>query len=77
MLKQVPRLFSQLAFKGSRFMIPHFAKVDRGGEDAFTASPFCLAVADGVGGWANMGIDPGIYSRKLISNIELQLKENL
>ena len=24
-----------------------------------------LAVADGVGGWANHGIDPGLYSKKL------------
>jgi len=24
-----------------------------------------LAVADGVGGWAEVGVDPGLYSKKL------------
>jgi len=29
-----------------------------------------LAVADGVGGWAESGVDPAIFSRKLCKNIE-------
>jgi protein phosphatase PTC7 len=28
----------------------------------------CPGVADGVGGWAEMGIDPGEYARKLMSS---------
>jgi protein phosphatase PTC7 len=48
-------------------MIPHPKKADRGGEDAFEiakdASLVC--VADGVGGWARKGVDPGLYSRHL------------
>ena len=33
-----------------------------------------LAVADGVSGWSQYGIDAGIYARKLISNISLLLQ---
>jgi protein phosphatase PTC7 len=29
-----------------------------------------LIVADGVGGWADSGIDPGLYSKKLVSIME-------
>ena len=53
-------------------MIPHPDKVEKGGEDAvFTSSRYAaltrslLAVADGVGGWADSGVDPAFYSRKL------------
>jgi len=27
-------------------------------------------VADGVGGWASKGVDPGLYSRALVRNIK-------
>lgn len=27
-------------------------------------------VADGVGGWADSGIDPGLYSKKLVALVE-------
>ena len=55
-------------------MIPHPEKVHKGGEDAFfTDSKYnsiyskfsILTVADGVGGWASHGIDPGLYSKEL------------
>lgn len=29
-----------------------------------------LVVADGVGGWADSGIDPGLYSKRLIKIME-------
>ena len=29
-----------------------------------------IAVADGVGGWAESGIDPAIFSKKLCKNID-------
>jgi len=51
-------------------MIPHPEKADRGGEDAVYASRQVMAVADGVGGWTNQGINPANYSRKLCKNIE-------
>ena len=47
-------------------MIPHPEKAEKGGEDAGYASLSYLAVADGVGGWADSGVDPGLYSKKLI-----------
>ncbi|GAQ82630.1 hypothetical protein KFL_001180090 [Klebsormidium nitens] len=50
--------------------LPHPAKVEKGGEDAF----FCtengkssyVGVSDGVGGWATLGINAGLYSRELM-----------
>lgn len=53
-------------------MIPHPEKAHRGGEDAMYASRQyvrtynrVMSVADGVGGWTEMGINPAMYSRKL------------
>lgn len=43
-------------------MLPHPSKLDKGGEDAFYVHENVVAVADGVGGWTNHGIDPAIYS---------------
>ena len=51
-------------------MIPHPEKTAKGGEDAYYASKHVLAVADGVGGWNEVGVDPALYSRKLCKNIE-------
>jgi len=46
-------------------MIPHPDKAHRGGEDAYFNSTLMLAIADGVGGWNNQGVDPSKYSRFL------------
>lgn len=35
-------------------MIPHPEKAHKGGEDAYFADKLLLAVADGVGGWADV-----------------------
>ena len=48
-------------------MIPHPDKAYSGGEDAYFANNQLLIVADGVGGWADYGVDPGFYSRFLCS----------
>jgi len=40
------------------------------GEDAHFATPRALGIADGVGGWACLGIDAGLYSRELMVNCE-------
>src|SRR4051812_43721587 len=50
--------------------IPHKEKVYRGGEDAFflAADGRGIGVADGVGGWADAGVNPAIYARKLMSS---------
>jgi len=34
------------------------------------ASKQVLVVADGVGGWADSGIDPGLYSKRLVKIME-------
>lgn len=52
-------------FRAGVFINPHFQKRHKGGEDAAFVSASMLAVADGVGGWAESGVDPAIYSKKL------------
>ena len=44
-------------------------KRDKGGEDAWAASKSFLAVADGVGGWADRGVDPGLFSKQLTKDL--------
>ena len=51
-------------------MNPHPAKRDKGGEDAATVTEAFIALADGVGGWADSGVDPAKYSRQLCKNIQ-------
>jgi len=50
-------------------------KIETGGEDAFYANDIVLSVADGVGGWAEHGIDSALYSKKLTANVEQYFKE--
>mmetsp|Transcript_1884 Transcript_1884/g.3297 ORF Transcript_1884/g.3297 Transcript_1884/m.3297 type:complete len:450 (-) Transcript_1884:139-1488(-) len=77
--RQFPRRYSStplteyaskppLQFVFGTHMIPHPDKAYRGGEDAlFVSTDFNAAgVADGVGGWSNQGIDPGLFSRQLM-----------
>ena len=47
------------------FVLPHMQKRHKGGEDAAVLTDRMLAVADGVGGWAESNIDPANYSRRL------------
>lgn len=51
-------------------MLPRPDKVATGGEDAFFIAPdgASVGVADGVGGWADVGVDPAQHSRLLMSN---------
>jgi len=75
-----PVFFSTLIdhnyFDHGEFVIPHPEKVAKGGEDAYYSDKQVLAVADGVGGWADHGVDPAIYSRKLCANIDQLLQTN-
>ncbi|XP_059637565.1 probable protein phosphatase 2C 55 [Cornus florida] len=50
--------------------LPHPDKEETGGEDAhfICADEQAIGVADGVGGWADVGIDAGQYARELMSN---------
>lgn len=66
-----------LALRSFAFVVPHRDKADRkydlpphcGGEDAYFISDEVgfVGVADGVGGWGSRGVDPGIFSRQLMS----------
>ena len=50
-------------------IIPHDEKKHRGGEDAVATSDRFLVVADGVGGWAQRNVNPGLYSRLLTKQL--------
>jgi len=56
-------------FNHKTVVIPHDEKKFRGGEDGVSTNDHILVVADGVGGWANEGVNPGLYSRKLTTTI--------
>ncbi|KAG6498018.1 hypothetical protein ZIOFF_045924 [Zingiber officinale] len=70
---------SELSLSFGSHLIPHPAKVDKGGEDAFLVSNHnggVFAVADGVSGWALMidswadqNVDPALFSRELMANV--------
>ena len=56
----------QLQLLAGGVNLPHPAKEDRGGEDAFFVSDAhggAAGVADGVSAWANEGINAALYSR--------------
>lgn len=57
--------------------LPHPDKVDKGGEDAhFICSDMhAVGVADGVGGWADVGVDAGLYARELMNQSAKALAE--
>jgi len=59
--------------------LPHPSKVSSGGEDAFiiasTHQGTLTGVLDGVGGWINVGVDSGVYSRTLAHHIDLEFAE--
>ncbi|XP_077215100.1 putative protein phosphatase 2C 80 isoform X2 [Tasmannia lanceolata] len=54
---------------GSSYL-PHPDKEETGGEDAhfICIDEQAIGVADGVGGWADLGIDSGHYARELMSH---------
>ncbi|XP_042399417.1 probable protein phosphatase 2C 1 isoform X1 [Zingiber officinale] len=63
---------SELSLSFGSHLIPHPAKVDKGGEDAFLVSNHnggVFAVADGVSGWADQNVDPALFSRELMANV--------
>jgi serine/threonine protein phosphatase PrpC len=63
-------------FKLAFASAPHPHKVWKGGEDALFVSKNIILIADGVGGWAKMGIDSGVYARRLVASVkELIFKE--
>ncbi|KAL2348489.1 hypothetical protein Fmac_002489 [Flemingia macrophylla] len=57
--------------------LPHPDKEETGGEDAhfICTDEQAIGVADGVGGWADVGVDSGLFSRELISNSVRAIQE--
>lgn len=57
--------------------LPHPAKEETGGEDAhfICADKQVIGVADGVGGWADVGVNAGIFARELMSNSVRAIQE--
>lgn len=67
--RKIPSGKSLKLVSGSCYL-PHPDKEDTGGEDAhfICVDEHAIGVADGVGGWADLGVDAGLYSRELMSN---------
>jgi len=63
-------LASGLVLDSGAFVLPHPDKVSKGGEDWYfiSKSQRAIGVADGVGGWAEVGVDAGAYARMLMTN---------
>ncbi|KDP42842.1 hypothetical protein JCGZ_23784 [Jatropha curcas] len=57
--------------------LPHPDKEETGGEDAhfICANEQVIGVADGVGGWADVGINAGLYARELMLNSVSAIQE--
>lgn len=56
--------------------MPHPDKEETGGEDAhFICDEQAIGVADGVGGWADLGVDAGQYARELMSHSLVAIQE--
>ncbi|PKA45608.1 putative protein phosphatase 2C 55 [Apostasia shenzhenica] len=57
--------------------LPHPDKEDTGGEDSHFVcdNERIIGVADGVGGWANVGINAGEYARELMLNSVSAIKD--
>lgn len=52
------------------YVLPHPDKVAKGGEDWYfiANNRRAVGVADGVGGWSEVGVDAGAYARQLMGN---------
>ncbi len=69
-----------VAIDWAAFYIPHPAKAETGGEDAYffvedTEFSFA-AVFDGVGGWADQGVDPKLWAQAMAYNSQQALQES-
>lgn len=70
-----PDAAAGLTLSSGAWALPHPEKLARGGEDAHFIGKDCVGVADGVGGWADMGVDPGIYSKALMAGVSAALEQ--
>lgn len=67
---------SNLYFNCAVTSLPHTEKRSKGGEDSHSLNSEILSVADGVGGWNEVGVDPSLYSRALCENIMSEFVKN-
>ncbi|KAL6055983.1 PPM-type phosphatase domain-containing protein [Balamuthia mandrillaris] len=65
-------VWESVRFDSGAYIIPHPEKAHKGGEDAYfiSLSGRVIGVADGVGGWGEVGVDPGLFSRTLMSEAQ-------
>jgi protein phosphatase PTC7 len=56
--------------------LPHRDKRHKGGEDSYCSDDNLIAVADGVGGWNEVGVDPALYSKDLCNDILKEFKKS-
>uniref|UniRef100_A0A7S0MYG8 Protein phosphatase n=1 Tax=Cryptomonas curvata TaxID=233186 RepID=A0A7S0MYG8_9CRYP len=72
--------FAPLELECAWRCIPHPLKVARGGEDVHmicrAGGATLLGVFDGVGGWAELGVDPADYARRLVAGIEREFRRD-
>ena len=61
-------VFGHPFFQSKTVIIPADDKRHRGGEDSADSTETALVVADGVGGWALHGVNPGLFSASLTSH---------
>lgn len=63
-----------LRLEAAAVVMPHPEKEQTGGEDAMFTLRRSFGVFDGVGGWADAGVDAGLYSRSLAKHTSAALK---
>ncbi|EFJ52734.1 Serine/threonine phosphatase, family 2C [Volvox carteri f. nagariensis] len=65
-----PDSSANLVLTAGAFVLPHPDKMHKGGEDWYfiAKNRRAVGVADGVGGWAEVGVDAGAYARQLMRN---------
>lgn len=73
----VPRKSEKLKLVSGACYLPHPEKEKTGGEDAhfICGDEQVIGVSDGVGGWADVGVNAGEYARELMSNSVKAIKE--
>ncbi|KAL8153969.1 hypothetical protein V2J09_011729 [Rumex salicifolius] len=74
--QQIPMERTLKLLSGSCYL-PHPDKEETGGEDAhfICAEEQAIGVADGVGGWADVGINAGLYAQELMANSVNAIRE--
>ena len=63
------QILTDAYFFHKTIIIPKDDKRHRGGDDDALATDKMLVVADGVGGWIKFGIDPGLFTRHLVTGL--------